>query len=81
MTLKRPDIPTVLVPQADEDDDETRRLRTADAAFIDAVIRADDRAVRDALASGADINATDATGRSSLACALTGPEYVPVTNL
>ncbi|KAI0035363.1 hypothetical protein K488DRAFT_83069 [Vararia minispora EC-137] len=48
---------------------------SADAAFINAVIRGDEHGVRAGLESGADVNATDATGRSSLACAFTGADW------
>ncbi|KAA1467547.1 ankyrin [Dentipellis sp. KUC8613] len=54
-------------------DDQTRN-----AEFIDAVIHANEDAVRWALESGADVNATDAAGRSSVACAITGESWTDV---
>ena len=42
------------------------------AQFLNAVTRGDEQYARSLLARGADVNATDATGRSSVACVLAG---------
>jgi hypothetical protein len=42
------------------------------AQFLSAVTRGDDNYARSLLARGADVNATDATGRSAVACVLGG---------
>jgi hypothetical protein len=45
------------------------------AQFINAVTRGDDSYARSLLARGADVNATDALGRSAVACAVAGERY------
>ena len=45
------------------------------ALFLDAVIRGDDHGVRSLLERGANVNATDAKGRSAVACAVAGERY------
>jgi len=42
------------------------------AQFLNAVTRGDEQYARSLLARGADVNATDATGRSTVACVLAG---------
>jgi hypothetical protein len=42
------------------------------AQFLNAVTRGDEHYARSLLARGADVNATDATGRSAVACVLAG---------
>lgn len=42
------------------------------AQFLNAVTRGDEQYARSLLARGADVNATDATGRSAVACVLAG---------
>ncbi|KAI0067187.1 ankyrin [Artomyces pyxidatus] len=43
--------------------------------FLAAVIRGDENHVRSTLASGEDVNATDAAGRSTVACAISGESW------
>ena len=45
------------------------------AQFLDAVVRGDERGVRSLLECGADVNATDAKGRSAVGCAVAGERY------
>jgi hypothetical protein len=45
------------------------------AQFINAVTRGDEPYARSLLARGADVNATDAVGRSAVACAVAGERY------
>ena len=53
-----------------------RAVDAANDAFLSALVRGDEAAARAALASGADVNATDANGRTSFGCALVGAKYV-----
>ena len=45
------------------------------AQFISAVTRGDESYTRSLLARGSDVNATDAVGRSSVACVIAGERY------
>ena len=45
------------------------------AQFINAVTRGDESYARSLLARGADVNATDVMGRSSVACVIAGERY------
>jgi hypothetical protein len=45
------------------------------AQLLGAVVRADEHGVRSLLERGADVNATDAKGRSTIACAVAGERY------
>ena len=45
------------------------------AQFINAVTRGDESYARSLLARGADVNATDAVGRSAVACVVAGERY------
>ncbi|TFY76676.1 hypothetical protein EWM64_g7338 [Hericium alpestre] len=55
-----------------------RHTLTRNIEFIDAVTHGDEDAARWALEAGADVNATDAAGRSSVACAITGESWKTV---
>ncbi|THH21300.1 hypothetical protein EW146_g225 [Bondarzewia mesenterica] len=48
---------------------------TRNARLLDAIIRGDEEDVQLALDAGADVNATDAAGRSAVACAITGHDW------
>jgi hypothetical protein len=45
------------------------------AQFLNAVTRGDEHYARSLLVRGADVNATDAVGRSTVACVLSGERY------
>jgi hypothetical protein len=45
------------------------------AQFLSAVTRGDEHYARSLLARGADVNATDAVGRSTVACVVAGERY------
>ena len=45
------------------------------AQFLNAVTRGDEHYARSLLARGADVNATDAGGRSAVACVVAGERY------
>jgi hypothetical protein len=46
------------------------------AQFLSAVTRGDENYARSLLARGADVNATDTVGRSTVACVVAGERYV-----
>ena len=46
------------------------------AQFLNAVTRGDENYARSLLARGADVNASDAVGRSTVACVVAGERYV-----
>ncbi len=48
---------------------------SSNAQFINAVTRGDESYTRSLLARGADVNATDAMGRSAVACVVAGERY------
>lgn len=45
-------------------------------SLLDAAARGDEAAVRLALESGADVNASDSAGRTTITCAIAGDRYV-----
>ena len=45
------------------------------AQFLNAVTRGDEHYARSLLARGADVNTTDAVGRSTVACVVAGERY------
>ncbi|KAF9815617.1 hypothetical protein IEO21_04477 [Rhodonia placenta] len=59
----------------DHDRCGARRPVTGSVALLDAVARADEEAVLRSLESGADVNASDTSGRTVISCAIAGDSW------
>ena len=70
-----PSVPTAQPTSSSSGSSSSSGTPAINAQFLNAVTRGDEHYARSLLARGADVNATDAGGRSTVACVVAGERY------